>query len=94
MWARALPRVAATASSRSNVARQAQRAAPRATVVAPRVAAAARVPTWTPCTSPAGGARCFIVRTLQDVRDAGNVQVAATGTWESRRFVLRKDGMG
>lgn len=39
-------------------------------------------------------ARSFIIRTLDDVRAAGNVKESDTGTWESRRYLLRKDGMG
>ena len=36
--------------------------------------------------------RSFIIRTLDDVKAAGNVQEAATGTWESQRYMLRSDG--
>ncbi|KAA0160379.1 hypothetical protein FNF31_04187 [Cafeteria roenbergensis] len=38
--------------------------------------------------------RTFIHRTLQDITDAGQVHEAATKTWISRRYTLRKDGMG
>jgi hypothetical protein len=38
--------------------------------------------------------RSFIHRTLGDLEKAGQVQEAATGTWISRRYTLRKDGMG
>eukprot|EP01138_Halocafeteria_seosinensis_P014553 gb/GECG01014857.1/.p1 GENE.gb/GECG01014857.1/~~gb/GECG01014857.1/.p1 ORF type:complete len:200 (+),score=36.53 gb/GECG01014857.1/:1-600(+) len=38
--------------------------------------------------------RGFIHRTFEDVKEAGNHHIAASGTWESRRYLLRKDGMG
>eukprot|EP00499_Haloplacidia_sp_CaronLabIsolate_P002577 CAMPEP_0196780102 /NCGR_PEP_ID=MMETSP1104-20130614/7121_1 /TAXON_ID=33652 /ORGANISM="Cafeteria sp., Strain Caron Lab Isolate" /LENGTH=190 /DNA_ID=CAMNT_0042150293 /DNA_START=11 /DNA_END=583 /DNA_ORIENTATION=+ len=38
--------------------------------------------------------RGFIIRTAQEVKDAGDVHVASTGTWESRRYLKRKDGLG
>ena len=36
----------------------------------------------------------FIIRTFEDVQKAGNVTVSHTKTWESRRYLLRKDGLG
>ena len=36
----------------------------------------------------------FQLKSLQDVQRAGDVKVAATGTWESRRYYLARDGMG
>lgn len=41
-----------------------------------------------------GQTRSFIHRTLEDLEKAGQVHEAATGTWISRRYTLRKDGMG
>ena len=41
-----------------------------------------------------GACRSFIHRTLEDIRAAGNVKEAAMKTWESRRYLLREDGMG
>eukprot|EP00020_Sapocribrum_chincoteaguense_P006583 CAMPEP_0170751212 /NCGR_PEP_ID=MMETSP0437-20130122/11335_1 /TAXON_ID=0 /ORGANISM="Sexangularia sp." /LENGTH=172 /DNA_ID=CAMNT_0011090241 /DNA_START=113 /DNA_END=631 /DNA_ORIENTATION=+ len=38
--------------------------------------------------------RCFQVKTFADVEKNGDVKVAETGTWESRRYFLRKDGIG
>ena len=38
--------------------------------------------------------RSFFVRSLDDVKKAGNVVVSDTKTWESRRYLLRGDGMG
>jgi hypothetical protein len=38
--------------------------------------------------------RSFIYRTLEDLEKAGKVVEGATGTWVSRRYTLREDGMG
>eukprot|EP01138_Halocafeteria_seosinensis_P014747 gb/GECG01015055.1/.p1 GENE.gb/GECG01015055.1/~~gb/GECG01015055.1/.p1 ORF type:complete len:146 (+),score=7.32 gb/GECG01015055.1/:1-438(+) len=38
--------------------------------------------------------RSFIHRTLDDVKNSGNVYKGASGKHESRRYVLRQDGMG
>merc|ERR1719197_1002279 len=38
--------------------------------------------------------RSFQHKSLDDVRAEGNVKVASTGTWESRRYFLAKDGVG
>ena len=38
--------------------------------------------------------RSFQVKSLDDVRAAGRVHYAATGTWESRRYFLAEDGVG
>ena len=38
--------------------------------------------------------RSFIYRSLEDIRSEGSVKEAATGTWESRRYLKRSDGMG
>lgn len=40
------------------------------------------------------GRRSFIIRNFDDVEKSGNVQKAEKGSWESRRYLLRKDGMG
>jgi len=42
----------------------------------------------------AAPARTFIYRTLQDLEASGQVVEAKTKTWVSRRYTLRKDGMG
>ena len=42
----------------------------------------------------ASSASPFILRTLEDIHGAGNVFVGKTGSWESRRYLLRKDGLG
>lgn len=62
-----------------------------ATAVRSRVAGAARaaVRAATPAAS-----RTFIIRTFEDVQAAGGVKDAATGTWQSQRYLTRKDGMG
>lgn len=36
----------------------------------------------------------FVFRTLDDVREAGLLKEAETKTWESRRYITRKDGFG
>ena len=36
----------------------------------------------------------FIYRTLADVEARGTLKRAETGTWESRRYILRKDKFG
>uniref|UniRef100_A0A7S1CQ62 L-2,4-diaminobutyric acid acetyltransferase n=1 Tax=Bicosoecida sp. CB-2014 TaxID=1486930 RepID=A0A7S1CQ62_9STRA len=60
-----------------------------------RVAARAGLPAASSAAADAlGGRRRFILRTLDDVRAAGNVVEAATKTWESRRYLLRSDGCG
>ena len=38
--------------------------------------------------------RTFQIRTLQDVKDMNQVQYSKSKTWESRRYYLRKDGLG
>ena len=38
--------------------------------------------------------RTFILRTEEDLTALGQVVQASTGTWTSRRYTLRGDGMG
>ena len=49
---------------------------------------------WTRRNSVRPPMRTFIHRTFEDVKKAGNHHIAASGTWESRRYLLRQDGMG
>ena len=43
---------------------------------------------------PAVHFRGLKVKSFADVQREGNVKKAATGTWESRRYFLEKDGLG
>ena len=40
------------------------------------------------------GTRGFRIKSFEDVKAEDGVKVAKTGTWESRRYWLRKDGFG
>lgn len=59
------------------------RVRPRATPLRPAAAAA-----------PSAATRGFRIKSFEDVKAEGSVKVAKTGTWESRRYWLRRDGFG